>query len=213
MGQQARSRARGTTWAVLALSGIVGFVLAGSDLAAAVGSGRSGVAQVQVVAPPADAPKRPPAAPTAPAAPSERLGVSVIGGPISVTPSAFELTLTLDGGVFRGTLPAITVVDARGTLAGWSVHVATTRAFEKSVRRTFAGSVAIDDVAVTVVDGDAVGLRERNSPKLRAAGAELADARPGHGGGTYRIDGTVEVKAHPHNRATTIVVPVLVTLG
>jgi hypothetical protein len=218
MVPQATSWTRRAVWAAAALSSAAGFVLAGSSVADALGGGRSGAARVQVVSPPAPARAQSTASSPAASAPTpaatERVGVSVLGGPITVSPTSAEVTLTLDDdGVFRGTLPAITVTDARGSLAGWSVRIATTRAFDRSVHRSFAGVVALRAVGVSVVDGDPVGLRTRNAPKLHAAGAVLVDAKSGHGGGSYRIEGTVEVKAHPHNRATTVVVPVLVTLG
>lgn len=110
-----------------------------------------------------------------PAATAQTISVEIVGGALSVAPESATVNVA-DG---RAELPQVTVVDARGTLDGWTLCVDST---DRTVRWRIA------DSDVEVVHGDRAGLR----PRSGASGA-LAEARAGHGGGTHQVHGELQL--------------------
>jgi hypothetical protein len=148
----------------------------------------------------------PPAPPVGP--PSERdvtgpggsltqtIQVTVIGGPLYLPEDRLSVDLVpARPGAARlgGVLPAVEVVDARGTHAGWELRWAV----EEAWLLTPAGRVPVAHPRVTLepgvpqaVHGEPHGLRA--GPTCPGAGL-LATAAPGAGAGTYAVGATVTV--------------------
>jgi hypothetical protein len=116
------------------------------------------------------------------AAITEQVSVAVQGDGMSVSPSSAVVKLTRDASTdaFRGTLPEITVTDARGSLAGWTLSVTPTP--------PSGGPASIDvhpavPIAVTGVQSEVIaGAVAHDSPA-----AVLASAPAGGGGGTFTV--------------------------
>ena len=116
----------------------------------------------------------------------QTVAVGVHAGALSVAPANVEITLTRDAstGVYRGVLSRVTVTDARGTLAGW----------------TLAGSINVNDDSATidivpatptVVAGFADGIAPgRPAQVTNGSVATLATAAAGEGGGTFATSGS-----------------------
>lgn len=144
---------------------------------------------------------RTPAVPTATAAPSTGLTQSVhleiVGGELTVSPSIVTVTLTRDAtGALTGVLPAIEVVDARGSFEGWRVRVrladvTATDAQDKAVRIP-PGKVEVAASGVDAVAGSADGV-SLGRPGRGKGQTLLLEAARGHGAGTFVGSGVVTI--------------------
>ena len=154
------------------------------------------------------APPGSPGASDAPAAtaPSEdssalvqTIGVAVLPGPLTVSPTAPSVDLS-SVAVFGhrssfsgGAVPPLTVVDARGSLVGWRAAV-TLQAISGADAALLAHvEVCARPAAPTRVDGNPADVVRAAPPSCAAAGQPLPVfwAAPGGGGGTYRDTATL----------------------
>jgi hypothetical protein len=119
----------------------------------------------------------------------QTVSIGVRGAGISVSPARVELTLLPTGdGTARAELPRLTVIDARGTLAGWTV----------SVTPSFAGNRALQlrPSTPTPIDGLADGLRAGPATRSGSGVARpLAVAAAGEGGGAFAVGGSITLRA------------------
>jgi hypothetical protein len=104
-----------------------------------------------------------------------------VGGELTLSPSRVRIRLDNE---HRAVLPDIRLVDARGTLAGWSVRART----NADVRALLAPSNP------RVIDGDNAGTGAGVVAPLHA-GVLLGRAPVGAGGGTFRLGGEIRARS------------------
>jgi hypothetical protein len=113
---------------------------------------------------------------------AQTLQVGIRGGILRVMPAVSSIALTRHGGRLHGDLPPVTVTDARGTLAGWTVHAIATSV---APHPTLIDPLPI--VAITGVEGQAGAGCTTRLDTTGTSGAALASAPPGGGGGEFEI--------------------------
>ena len=150
---------------------------------------------------------------TAPEAVEQVLKVSVLGGELELATLHHEVTLERVPGSereWRGVLPPVRVIDARGTHEGWTVRWAVGQVNESSAAR----HVRVEPDAPRVIAGLDAGLFAGSAKRARGEkGATLFGARPGAGGGTYEAGGTVTVRLPHEGEAERLVVDLLFSLA
>ena len=117
----------------------------------------------------------------------QTIAVSILPGPLTVSPSSQSIAFSGDhGGTDVGELAAVTVVDARGSLVGWTATVALWSVSGLDASQLAHARLCVSPDAVDVVAG--------NPPEVRSAtgscgtlGDPLAVffAPPNGGGGTF----------------------------
>jgi len=129
------------------------------------------------------------------------MGLQVTGGPLSVTPAHAILVLHRIGGGrnFDAALPRVTVVDARGTLAGWTATV--------SGEAPLIGDLSVRPGTPVALSGrqDEVGGGRPGRVGPHTA-TPVATALAGGGGGEFAVGGTVVLSGGPAAGPDTIVV-------
>ncbi len=132
---------------------------------------------------------------------SQVLSVAVRPGALSVQPDMLSIDVPSMRTHHRSVieLPPITVVDARGDLAGWTLYV-TGDAGRRSER------VRVEPTPPTVVDGLDVGLSAGAGGSTERDGrpVELCRAAALGGGGTYRCGGSIVVSSGHSPRTVTL---------
>ena len=128
------------------------------------------------------------------------IAVSVLPGPLRVTPASMRIVLErVSSDRYRGRLPTIDVVDARGNLAGWTLYlVPASENVELRVRPNVP--VVVDGVPDGIGPGrDHYGERDgdddRNTSDGVSAPAALCHARAPGGAGTYSCTGSIDVSS------------------
>ena len=138
--------------------------------------------------------------------------IAVIGGDLTlVTPQAEVELRRGPWSIWTGELPAVRVIDARGTHAGWTVRwdvaqVATT-ASGRTREVTGASAVWLAPSGPVVVAGLPDGLTSGRDGRV------LFAAEPGGGGGTYEAGGQVAVLVPPTVDPSAVVVRLTFALG
>jgi len=151
-----------------------------------------GDAQITVNAPPTATPSdaTPATADTGNGAVDQTLTVAVKGGTLKARPGALEVTLQWDGARnrYRGRA-TYDVVDARGTLPGW-----TASAILRVPSGLRNGAVFVRPARPAVVDGADAGLAA-GGPIVAHDGGTVVFGRAasGNGGGTYRVIADLEL--------------------
>jgi hypothetical protein len=140
-----------------------------------------------------------PARTKAPASSTEAVQVvqlTVVGGALSLADESATVTLARHGSTWSAELPAVRVVDARGTHAGWTVRWTVTDVDVDGCRhpRVGASHVKVTPAAPVVVFGTADGLEAGRAAVGTAKHRTLGRAVAGSGGGTYEAGGTVSMK-------------------
>ena len=131
--------------------------------------------------------------------------LTVIGGELELLTDHATVTLERVAGTSRdwtGVLPPVRVVDARGTLEGWTVRW---RVEDVSVGSA-ARRVRVAPDAPVVVAGSADGLVAGSAGPSGPRGRTLFRAHVGYGGGTYEAGGTVTLRLPPHVDVDEVVV-------
>lgn len=127
----------------------------------------------------------------------QRINVRINGGTLTITPSTINVTLARVGHAYKGSLPAVQIIDARGSLAGWTATVAPATLPAGTQLHVRPGKPA----AVTGLQGEVSathpGIATANSP------VALASAAPNGGGGTFSVDAALELIA-PSTTAQTL---------
>jgi len=136
----------------------------------------------------------------------QQVSLAIVGGDMTIAPSAESLTLTrvdeTDG--YTADLPTIRVVDARGTLAGWN---ASLRATDVPASATFT----LKPGHARAVYGNQSEVQTARPSRATEGDADLMFAAPGGGGGTFDVNGTVIVTL-PHAHASQITLHVVLTV-
>jgi len=129
----------------------------------------------------------------------QTLSVSVQGGgPLSVSPRSLTLRFPrgAHGSALRAALPTITLTDARGTLAGWTLTLSV---------HGVAGRVRVHPSAAQALTGRADEVRSSSvavvGPSTRAV---LMSAPPDGGGGEFAVGGWVELLGVPDARGDVV---------
>ena len=119
----------------------------------------------------------------------QTLVLVINGGTLSVSPGSASVVLHRNGnGHLVGRFGPITVVDARGSLAGWKLTASL--AVPESGHLTVHPGAA---VAVTGRPGEAVASR---AGSLTTEGTVIMTAAPDGGGGDFSISGSVDVQSN-----------------
>src|SRR4051812_27827225 len=130
------------------------------------------------------------------AALQQRIGVRINGGPLTITPSTINVTLTRVGHAYKGSLPAVQITEARGSLAGWTATVAAATLPAGTRLHVHPGK----PVAVTGLQGEVTAAQPGPSA---GAPVVLASAQPNGGGGEFSVDAALELVA-PSTTAQTL---------
>lgn len=132
---------------------------------------------------------------------TQTISVSVRGGTLSVRPASVVVPLSWDRSHGRYTGHAdIDVIDARGTLTGWTA----------SALVQFAnGQVSVRPGKPAVIDGYNSGLSAAKKTEVRSGDvATLGSAAAGDGGGSFRIPVDLELSGrHVAGTPTVTLVP------
>jgi hypothetical protein len=136
--------------------------------------------------------------------------LQVVGGSLTLEDDLVEVPLSRGAdGTWRADLPPVQVVDARGSHAGWEVRWSLDEVVLDGApppRSVGAARVQVRPAAPVVVDGTTGGLVAGRTANGAGHGRQLAAARPGWGGGTYAVGGTVSVRVPRHLEADEVVV-------
>ena len=127
---------------------------------------------------------------------AQQLVLRVLPGPLTASPTSLHVQIEPRGSGqhFRVVLPAITVVDARGSLVGWTLSLSLIAVDGVPTDAVHARLFAD---APTVVYGEQWGLRAGRPGALSATqSGALCSAEAGGGGGTFRCGGHVDVSLH-----------------
>jgi hypothetical protein len=127
---------------------------------------------------------------------------------MTITPSNLTVTLIRDrnGGHYRAALPAIRVVDARGSLAGWRATLTPT---DLPSSATFRAKPAN---AVAIYGNQSEVRTAQPSNATRERPATLMSSDPDGGGGTFEVGGAVVVTL-PHGHASQTTLHVTLTVA
>jgi hypothetical protein len=123
---------------------------------------------------------------------TQQLIVPVLPGPLTISPATVTVSMRRNGNGnhYTGAIPTITVVDARGTLAGWRATVTLVSATGVHAPRIDARLFPDRPV---VVYGDAFGVGRAHPGALDDGSAQLlCSAMREHGGGTYSCGGRID---------------------
>lgn len=143
---------------------------------------------------------------------TEVIQLTIIGGELSLVTDHASVTLQRVPGSDRdwtGALPAVRVIDARGTFAGWDVEWMLTSLDVQGAAihgQVPDAKVRVDPAAPAVVDGTPDGLAAGKSGPAVHKGRTLFSAAVGSGGGTYEAGATVSIRLPEHIDADSIVV-------
>jgi hypothetical protein len=131
---------------------------------------------------------------------TQTISVAVHGGTLSVRQDNIVVPLTWDSatGRYRGRT-SVDVIDARGTLGGWTLRTAV------DAPNLHGAHLWLRPSAPVVVDGEPSGLiagkaTEVNGQQL----VTLGSAAAGDGGGSYRVPVDVEVSGGPSSTAVAV---------
>lgn len=146
----------------------------------------------------------------------QTLSVSVLPGQLTVSPPTESVSLTKaqgqGGGPLTGSLPTVTVVDARGSLVGWRATVSLQSVAGVSDSDLAKAKLCVSPDAPTVVAG--------NPPEVSAGQQvcggvndplQLFFAPPNGGGGTFSDTGTLTLRlpgVHAASAAATLAIAV-----
>lgn len=124
--------------------------------------------------------------PGAAASVTQVVQLTIHGGALSLDHARATVALEPTGrrGAWSAPLPPVRVIDARGTHKGWRVTWEAVAVVADGAAVRARVEVSSSPVVVHGTDG---GLRPGH-------GRTLGAARPGWGGGTYQLDGTVLVR-------------------
>lgn len=127
---------------------------------------------------------------TASPAVGQVVAVDVVGAGISSSPPEVAVVLHRDGrgSRFSGAYGPITVVDARGTLVGWTLSVSPTGSSP-------SGTITIRPGSPVTVSGDPWEVRAVNPARLGLSPSPVMVAAPGGGGGTFADSGTIDFES------------------
>ncbi|MGK2948604.1 MAG: hypothetical protein ACSLFP_08520 [Acidimicrobiales bacterium] len=130
----------------------------------------------------------------------QTIRLNVIGGELELVTDRATVVLQKVPGSKRewvGTLPAVRVIDARGTHAGWAVRWSVESIDLHGANgpgRVPAALVRLEPGAPVVVAGTSDGLASgKGGPSVRK-GRTLFSAEPGSGGGTYEAGGSLSLR-------------------
>ncbi len=144
---------------------------------------------------------------------TQTIRLEIRGGELTVEPRSLTVALSSDGDVLRGTIPAITVVDARGTLEGWHARVRMVDVVgvdsDGSTLRVPPGQVVLTPAEPSIVAGTPEGVAAGRPVRGRGNGT-LLRAAPSTGGGTFVGGGTIEIARSADTVAATVTLAVAV---
>jgi hypothetical protein len=128
---------------------------------------------------------------------TQTISVSVRGGSLSVRPASVVVPLMWDAGRgrYRGTAN-VDIVDARGTLTGWTAS---------AVIQSASGPVSVRPGEPVALTGEDSGLSA--GKKAQARGGDvvtLGSAASGGGGGSYRIPVELELSGRRTSDGVTV---------
>jgi hypothetical protein len=129
----------------------------------------------------------------------QTISVSILPGPMTVSPTSESVAFSQShgqgqGGPYRGSVAPVTVVDARGSLVGWNATVTLQSVTGLDDAQLAHARLCITPDPVTVVAG--------NPPEVRSGAhtcgsvgdpLTLFDAPPNGGGGTFSDTGALSL--------------------
>lgn len=128
---------------------------------------------------------------------AQTISVSILPGPLTVTPSTESISFTNTGGQgngahLTGSLSAVKVVDARGSLVGWQATVSLQSVSGVSASALANARLCVNPGAPTVVAGNPPEVRSGRHACGNAGDAlTLFYAPPNGGGGTFTDAGSL----------------------
>jgi hypothetical protein len=123
----------------------------------------------------------------------QTIGIAILPGPLTVTPSAESVPLTQlrpfgqAGPLYQGSISTITVDDARGSLVGWRATVSLQAVSGLDAAQLASTRLCVSPHPTTLVAGNPADV-VRSSPRACAGPGDPLSvffAAPGGGGGEY----------------------------
>jgi hypothetical protein len=149
----------------------------------------------------------------------QRIQVTVVGGDLELVTDRVDVVLQRVPGSktqWVGTLPAVRVVDARGTHEGWAVRW-TVESIDlhgaQGPGKVPAALVRLEPGSPVVVAGTPDGLSAGKGGPAVPKGRTLFSAEPGSGGGTYEAGGSVSLRLPANLSPDQVNVVIALSLG
>src|SRR6185312_956121 len=127
----------------------------------------------------------------------QTISMSVLPGPLTITPSAETISFTKahgqgGGGPKAGTLSTVTVDDATGSLAGWTATISLQSVDGLSAKDLARAKLCLTPDTPTVVGGNPTEVKvEKSSCGSVGEALTLFYAPPNGGGGTFTDTGSL----------------------
>jgi hypothetical protein len=150
----------------------------------------------------------------------QTIGIAILPGPLTVTPSAESVPLTQlrpfgqAEPLYQGSISTITVDDARGSLVGWRTTVSLQAVSGLDAAQLASTRLCVSPHPTTLVAGNPADV-VRSSPRACAGPGDPLSvffAAPGEGGGEYSdtavIDLVLPSGASPSGATASIAVAV-----
>jgi hypothetical protein len=183
-----------TTYAAATASANSQIVSLGGSVPAASSAESSAAPTTTTTAPPATHVVDAPITAAGPAnAVQQTIGISVLPGPMTVTPSSESVPLTQVRPFgraepdYKGAASTITVDDARGSLVGWRATVSLQTVSGLDATQLAGARLCVSPHPTTLVAGNPADV-VRNSPRACSSPGDpvaVFSAAPGGGGGVY----------------------------
>ena len=175
-----------TTYAAAPTSANPQMVPLGGSPSLAPGQGQDASSATTITtAPPAQDAGLPSATATPGVAAKQTIGISILPGPLTVSPTTESIAVVGPGGL--GSLSPITVNDARGSLVGWRVTVSLQTVSGLDAAQLASTRLCVSPHPTTLVAGNPADI-VRSSPRACASPGDpiaVFSAAPGGGGGEY----------------------------
>jgi hypothetical protein len=127
----------------------------------------------------------------------QTISVSILPGPLTISPTSESVAFFHDhghgrGGPYAGSVTSVTVVDARGSLVGWNATVTLESVSGLDSAQLAHARLCVSPDPVTVVAGNPPEVRS-GAHSCGGVGEPLTlfDAPPNGGGGTFSDTGAL----------------------
>jgi hypothetical protein len=144
---------------------------------------------------------------------TQAVSLAILPGPLELSVDRVEVELDhVGGGRWEGPLPGVSVVDARGSMAGWVLRWALAAVLADD-REVPSAELVVEPGPGRVVAGLPQGLVAGDVRRATDGGGVLLAAEPGTGGGTYAPTAVVQLELPRSVDPAAVTVVLALTVG